>query len=793
MRFFIFRINIIILLSFLAGFSNLVSAEYFKVSNSGKALPASAALGSGADDWGCTYDSSTQLIWEIKTADGGLRDKKWAFTWYNSTVTAGGTGVASSPRDTITTCKTTGRCDTEKYTQDVNGQSLCGSRDWRLPTVDELGALVICPKGEGTALDHYACINWATDNQPIKINSIYFPNTPVEQWYWTSTSYALNPVATWHIDFLSGQRDNDNRSRTDFVRLVRNGQNFVPINTANEPPVAAFTATPTSGVKPLKVTLDASGSSDADGTITNYDWAGSDGQSASGKISSLTFSDAGTYAITLTVTDSGGATSQTSKNVTVTSEPNKSPVAAFTATPTSGNKPLKVTLDASGSSDTDGTITSYDWATSDGQSASGKNTILNFTAEGTYAITLTVKDNGGATSQKSTNVTVTSEPNKIPVAAFSATPNNGKAPLAVNLDASASSDSDGAISSYVWSSSDGQNAGGKTAGFIFNNVGSFTVTLIVTDNAGGKATLTKAVTVNSNTQAFFKISNSGNPLPDSAILGSGQNDWACTYDSRTNLIWEVKTNDQSLRGKDWTYTWYNSNSSDGNKGAISGTNNCGTPGRCDTETFVQDVNAQGLCGAKNWRLPSSDELRSLIYCSSNLPQTWNKQATFCEGDYQAPTVDLNFFPNTRSAWYSSATAHTLKPDNAWYVNFVNGSGGYDLKSGNNALRLVRDGQLFDYLNNPLGVYDDKTQILTLDAVSIDGDIYYLELQDIGNFQFKVITSRPLSNLNQATIADSNSDTFTLDIKLVLAYKKAFKVQMKLNALGLYTITKLTAA
>jgi len=68
---------------------------------------------------------------------------------------------------------------------------------------------------------------------------------------------------------------------------------------------------------------------------------------------------------------------------------------------------------------------------------------------------------------------------------------------------------------------------------------------------------------------FTKISHSGNPLPASASLGAGLNDWACTRDNVTGLLWEVKTT-SGLRDENHTYTWYRTNSPDGNIGGASG-------------------------------------------------------------------------------------------------------------------------------------------------------------------------------------------------------------------------------
>ena len=81
-------------------------------------------------------------------------------------------------------------------------------------------------------------------------------------------------------------------------------------------PTAAFTAT----ASDLSVGLDASGSTDTDGTISSYAWDFGDGSTGDGKTASHTYSKAGTYTVTLTVTDDKGATGQSTQSVVV-SEP----------------------------------------------------------------------------------------------------------------------------------------------------------------------------------------------------------------------------------------------------------------------------------------------------------------------------------------------------------------------------------------------------------------------------------------------------------------------------------------
>lgn len=85
--------------------------------------------------------------------------------------------------------------------------------------------------------------------------------------------------------------------------------------TTNTPPTASFTST----TNELAVSLNASASSDPDGTITGYAWNFGDGSSGSGATVSHTYAAGGTYNIVLTVTDNGGATGTTSRQITVSS------------------------------------------------------------------------------------------------------------------------------------------------------------------------------------------------------------------------------------------------------------------------------------------------------------------------------------------------------------------------------------------------------------------------------------------------------------------------------------------
>ena len=102
---------------------------------------------------------------------------------------------------------------------------------------------------------------------------------------------------------------------------------------------------------------------------------------------------------------------------------------------------------------------------------------------------------GNSASTADLTFTTLAAGNVAPTARFSVTPSSGAAPLAVNLNASASSDSDGALVSYAWDFGDGAVGSGVTTSHTYAAAGVYTVQLTVTDDAGAVDTATATVTV----------------------------------------------------------------------------------------------------------------------------------------------------------------------------------------------------------------------------------------------------------------------------------------------------------
>lgn len=250
----------------------------------------------------------------------------------------------------------------------------------------------------------------------------------------------------------------------------------------NQLPTAAFT----SSIDNLDASFDGSGSIDPDGTITKYEWNFGDTTTGLGATPTHTYAAGGNYTVTLKVTDNQGGTSTVSHPVSAVA--NADPVADFDSTVTH----LSAALDATGSTDSDGTVQTYAWNFGDTTTGSGATTSHLYANPGTYTVTLTVTDDDGATDVIAKPVTVTAPPpNQLPTASFTATPSN----LQVTFDGSASSDPDGQITGYAWNFGDNTSGSGVTTTHGYAAAGTYTVVLTVTDNQGGIGTLSQPVTV----------------------------------------------------------------------------------------------------------------------------------------------------------------------------------------------------------------------------------------------------------------------------------------------------------
>lgn len=223
--------------------------------------------------------------------------------------------------------------------------------------------------------------------------------------------------------------------------------------------------------------------------------------------------NAGTYFIHLRGTGEGSATDtgysaygsigQYTIDGTVVPPGPQPPVAVATATPTVVAPTQPVTFNGTGSFDPDGgSILGYSWSFSDGSTGTGATMAKSFATYGSYTATLTVTDDEGEVGSTTVSVRV----NSLPVAGISVSPGtSGFAPLALSFSGSSSTDSDGTISAYSWNFGDGTTGSGISVSKTYNNAGSYTVLLTVTDNNGATGTKTVVITATQNPALVIRV------------------------------------------------------------------------------------------------------------------------------------------------------------------------------------------------------------------------------------------------------------------------------------------------
>jgi len=279
--------------------------------------------------------------------------------------------------------------------------------------------------------------------------------------------------------------------------------------TGNRVPVASFTITPDS-IDPRSITVDGSGSSDPDAgdSIATYTWDFGDGTPVVGPqvapVATHTYAASGTYDITLTVADTHAATDTDIRSYTAGSPP----VASFTApTMTPSGPDILASVDASASSDADGTITTYNWTWGDGNYSELASPVTSHVYNQSFigqdvTIVLRVTDNDGLTGtfQRTIRVTLAD----LPPAADFTVQDVDQATRTVAVDGSASSDPNGNLQYYNWTWGDDTwtNTTSPTASHSYLSDGGFTIRLTVVDTTDLSDWTERSVTIAGPTFAY---------------------------------------------------------------------------------------------------------------------------------------------------------------------------------------------------------------------------------------------------------------------------------------------------
>ncbi len=229
-----------------------------------------------------------------------------------------------------------------------------------------------------------------------------------------------------------------------------------------------FSASVREGPAPLTVTFN-----DASPAVAEkWFWDFGDGGSSTEQNPTHEYASPGSYSVYLTVEDEDDDQYREIKNgYIVVTEPPIPPQTDFTADVTAGEAPLTVSFSDTSS----GTPTSWSWAFGDGGTSTGQNPVHEYTAAGTYTVTLTAENGfGSATEVKEGYISVTAPPSALE-ADFTADVTSGYAPLNVHFEDLSSGD----VVGYAWDFGDGRLGGRANPTHRYRDPGTYTVSLTV--------------------------------------------------------------------------------------------------------------------------------------------------------------------------------------------------------------------------------------------------------------------------------------------------------------------------
>jgi len=279
----------------------------------------------------------------------------------------------------------------------------------------------------------------------------------------------------------------------------------------NHPPVAAFQVSNFSPQE-LDIVTFTDSSHDSDGKLTAWKWDFGDEKTSSTQASSHIYQKVGTYTVRLTVTDNNGAQGSVSAEIKVGNLP---PVAQLGVSGKKGKIETQtsdeLSFDASSSRDKSpcGRIVRYEWdLTGDGtyeKSTADPSFSYAYPDDGIYHVRVRVTDNNGATAiSKQITVVVN---NRIPSCSFTFSPHAPTDIDQVTFSASVG-DPDGKVVGYHWDFGDKTCSTNASPTHLFPDDGTYTVTLVVTDDDGAQSPpYTHEITVrNALPIAAFNIS-----------------------------------------------------------------------------------------------------------------------------------------------------------------------------------------------------------------------------------------------------------------------------------------------
>jgi PKD repeat protein len=379
--------------------------------------------------------------------------------------------------------------------------------------------------------------------------------------------------------------------------LCDSGTVTYDVAAMNDAPVASFSYACTG----LACDFDASGSNDGDGSIVSYGWDfGDQSPASSGETTSHTYATAGTYLVTLTVTDDGDAWDTEVQSVSVAETPPSMHVGDLDGSLANANKKFwwaEVTITVhdqaenpvleatvtgawsggvagSGTCLTDATGTCSVLSDKIGQSEPSVTFTLDSLSHAALPYAPSANHDPDGDSDGSSLV-VSRAGNQAPVASFMFNCPD----LSCQFDASDSYDPDGTLVRYDWEFGDEGSAAdaGPSVSHSYAAPGVYTVILTVTDNDGAQDTDTQGVPVGVSPGTLFVYDiamsgrvagphrsataqvtmrdTDGNPVAGATVYGTWSGDYSATVSGTTDALGTVSFTSGKVRQASATFTF----------------------------------------------------------------------------------------------------------------------------------------------------------------------------------------------------------------------------------------------
>jgi uncharacterized delta-60 repeat protein len=301
---------------------------------------------------------------------------------------------------------------------------------------------------------------------PLTVQFTDLSTGVISDWYWDfgdgEISTEQSPFHTYQMAgaytvelTVTGPGGSEFRGKTDYIQVN------------DEPPVSDFSASSTSGMRPLRVDFTDLST----GVITDYYWEFGDGDVSTEQNPTHDYHLPGDYTVTLTVSGPGGSDIRGKIDYIHVDE--APPVADFIASPIIVARGTNVQF-------TDlsiGTIADYYWEFGDGDTSTEQHPSHAYQFEGYYTVRLTVTAPAGLDVRERINYVYVSSG---PVAEFVANPTSGTRPVTVQF----TDLSMGSVTDYLWEFGDGQTSTEQNPFHQYQAEGDYTVRLTVSGPDG---------------------------------------------------------------------------------------------------------------------------------------------------------------------------------------------------------------------------------------------------------------------------------------------------------------------